>query len=250
MATGTVMKPTPLLLAALCLPLAACGKPAADTNAERTIRAKLEKAYAGQNLSVSSVQETPAAGLYEVVLGGRQIVYTDAKADYLLVGEMIDIANKTNLTEARSEELNKIDFAALPLDKAIKEVRGKGELKVAVFSDPDCPFCRKLEAEFAKTDNLTIYTFLMPISSLHPQAAAKSVRIWCQPDRTAAWLKWMREGQMPPAVAECTNPVADTTALGEQLGFNGTPTLVFPNGRTQAGFMPLPQLMETVRENQ
>lgn len=245
------MKPNALLLALLCLPLAACGKPAdKSAAAEAAIRSKLEKNYADQDMKVTGVRETPFKGVYEVVFGGSKIAYTDAKADYMIIGDLIDINNKKSLTDERAAELSKIDFNDLPFEMAIKEVRGNGELKVAVFSDPDCPFCKRLEREFAQTDNLTIYTFLMPIDSLHPQAAAKSVQLWCQSDRTAAWLQWMREGKAPPMVAECDNPVKDTVALGEQFGFNGTPTLIYPNGRTQAGYSPMPHLMEAIKNNQ
>ena len=146
--------------------------------------------------------------------------------------------------------MNKIDFSTLPLDMAIKEVRGNGKLKVAVFSDPDCPFCKRLEHEFAKMTDITIYNFMMPIASLHPDAQRKAELIWCQPDRTAAWTQWMRQGKTPPAAPACDNPVAETVSLGEQLGFNGTPTLIFPNGRSQSGYSPLPQLQEQIEANQ
>lgn len=222
----------------------------AAANAESAIKAKLEKTYAEQKLKVQSVRTTPVGGIYEVVVSGNQIIYTDAKADYILQGNLLDINKRIDLTEERMAELNTVEFDSLPLDKAIKEVRGNGKLKVAVFSDPDCPFCKRLEHEFAKMTDITIYSFMMPIASLHPDAARKAGQIWCQKDRTAAWTAWMREGKMPPQVAECENPVEETTSLGEQLGFHGTPALVFPNGRTQSGYSPLQQLQKTIEENQ
>lgn len=221
-----------------------------DKDLAASIKTKLEEAYAGQNLKVQSVQNTPIGGLYEVVVSGKQIIYTDADADYLIQGSLLDVKNRKDLTEERVAELNVVDFDSLPLDKAIKEVRGNGKLKVAVFSDPDCPFCRRLESEFAKMSDITIYNFMMPIASLHPDAVRKAEQIWCQPNPTAAWNTWMREGKLPPQVATCDNPVAETTSLGEQLGFNGTPSLVFPNGRSQSGYSPLPQLLQIIAGNQ
>ncbi|WP_373796952.1 DsbC family protein [Neisseria dentiae] len=256
----------PLLHALLLVSLAACGQTPvkngqagtepqkaqaeAKTGAEAAIKAKLEKTYAEQKLSVQSVRPTPIGGIYEVVVSGNQIIYTDAKADYILQGNLLDINKRVDLTEERMAELSTVEFDSLPLDKAIKEVRGNGKLKVAVFSDPDCPFCKRLEHEFAKMTDITIYNFMMPIASLHPDAARKAEQIWCQKNRTAAWTAWMREGKMPPQVADCENPVAETTSLGEQLGFHGTPALVFPNGRTQSGYSPLPQLQKTIESNQ
>ena len=147
-------------------------------------------------------------------------------------------------------DLNRIDFAALPLDKAIKEVRGNGKRQVAVFSDPDCPYCKRLEVEFAQMTDITIYNFMMPIPSLHPRAQNKAEQIWCQPDRTAAWTAWMREGKNPPPVAACANPVAETMALGQQHGFNGTPTMVMPNGKVISGYLRQPELTQALDENQ
>ncbi|WP_118811720.1 DsbC family protein [Neisseria bergeri] len=249
------------------LPLLACGQtPVSNANAEpavkaesaapvqgkvgETLKARLEKIYESQDLKVISVSETPVRGIYEVVISGRQIIYTDANADYLFSGELLDINNRKNLTEQRMADLNKIDFASLPLDKAIKEVRGNGKLKVAVFSDPDCPFCKRLEHEFEKMTDVTVYSFMMPIAGLHPDAARKAQILWCQPDRAKAWTEWMRKGKFPAGGGICDNPVAETTSLGEQFGFNGTPTLVFPNGRTQSGYSPMPQLEEIIRKNQ
>lgn len=240
------------------LPLAACGQMPSDAktsepapqNAASEIKTNLEKAYASQKLKVQSVNNTPINGLYEVVVSGNQIIYTDGKAKYILQGSLLDVEARRDLTEERLAVLNAVDFSSLPLDKAIKEVRGNGKLKVAVFSDPDCPFCKRLEHEFAKMTDVTIYSFMMPLASLHPDAARKAEQIWCQPDRTAAWTAWMREGKMPPQVKVCDNPVAETTSLGEQLGFHGTPAIVFPNGKSQNGYSPMPQLEKAIKENQ
>ena len=228
---------------------AASAKPAGG-NVVETVKAKLEKTYAGQNLKVVSVSETPLKGIYEVIVTGKQVIYTDASGDYMLVGDLIDINKRQSITEERIAELNKIDFSTLPLDKAIKEVRGNGKLKVAVFSDPDCPYCKRLEHEFEKMTDITIYNFMMPIPSLHPDAARKAEILWCQPNPTQAWTDWMRKGQFPSGKANCENPVAETTSLGEQFGFNGTPTLVFPNGRSQSGYSPMPHLKKIIEDNQ
>lgn len=255
------------LLPLALLPLVACGQTpvshgktasapaavqtkAAAQNVTDALKAKLEQTYAAQDLKVVSVAETPIAGIYEVVVSGKQIIYTDAKGDYMLVGDLINVNTRQSLTDERAAELNKVDFDSLPLDKAIKEVRGNGKLKVVVFSDPDCPYCKRLEHEFAKMTDVTIYNFMMPIASLHADAARKSAVIWCQPNPTKAWTEWMREGKFPASAKECDHPTAETTSLGEQLGFTGTPTLVFPNGRSQSGYSPMPQLKEIIEKNQ
>ena len=184
-----------------------------DASVEQTIRGKLEKAYAEQQIKVLSVHPTPLDNLYEVVLSGKTVIYTDAKGDYMIVGDFIDIKNRKSLTDERTAQLSAVEYDSLPFDMAIKEVRGNGKLQVAVFSDPDCPYCKRLEHEFAKMTDITIYNFMMPLTGLHPDGARKAQQIWCQPDRTAAWTKWMREGKMPPQVPVCDNPVNETLSM-------------------------------------
>ncbi|WP_225747637.1 DsbC family protein [Eikenella sp. Marseille-P7795] len=251
------------IMLALLLPLAACNaqpaaqgasQPAAASapagSPEAAIRSKLTQTYGNQGIEVLSVSPAPVSGLYEVFLNDNQLVYMTADGGYMFTGDLIDVNKRSNLSEARRDELNRIDYVALPFDSAIKEVRGNGKLQVAVFSDPDCPFCRRLEKEFEQMTDITIYNFLMPIPDLHPAAEAKAIRIWCSPDRTAAWTGWMRKGTVPPESAGCDNPVRDTMALGNHFGFNGTPTIVFPNGKIVAGYMPKEALQEALEANQ
>ena len=211
---------------------------------------RMRKAFNDSEITIQKINYTPIQGLYEAVVAGNKIVYTDENGQYMLVGNMLDIDNKVSLTEKRMNELSKIDFSQLPLDKAIKVTRGDGKRVLAVFSDPDCPYCKRMEGELAKLENVTIYTFLMPIPSLHPDAQKKAVQIWCQPKPAEAWNNWMRKGKMPPAVKECTNPIADIMELGNKLGIDGTPTLAFPNGKTIPGGMPKEALEAELDKNQ
>ena len=122
-----------------------------------------------------------------------------------------------NLTEERLRKLNRVDVGALPLDMAIKKVKGNGARKMYVFSDADCPFCAKLEQELKNVDNVTIYTFLFPIDQLHPDAARKSRMIWCAPDRVKAWDAFYESGALPDNAGDCDNPIAKTVELGAAL---------------------------------
>lgn len=190
---------------------------------------------------VEKVSKTPYSGLYEVFMD-KQLFYTDEKANYIFLGDIIDAKTNQNITNQRLSKLNAIPFESLPLDLAIKTVRGNGKRKVAVFSDPDCPFCKRLEKELANVTDVTIYTFLLPIASLHPGAAEKSKAIWCSPDRVKAWDDLMLRGIAPTAQTTCENPVDELVALGEKHRINGTPTLIFPDGTVVPGAIPLAQL--------
>jgi thiol:disulfide interchange protein DsbC len=113
-----------------------------------------------------------------------------------------------------------------------------------VFSDADCPFCAKLEQELKSVDNVTIYTYLFPIDSLHPDAARKSRIIWCAEDRLKAWDAYYETGALPANAGDCDNPVAKTVELGGKYRVNATPTLVFADGTVVPGALPA-QRIET-----
>src|SRR4030095_3402828 len=128
-----------------------------------------------------------------------------------------------NLTEARQRKLNRVDLATLPLNLAMKKVKGTGERTLVVFSDADCPFCHKLESELKTVDNVTIYTFLFPIDQLHPDAARKSKMIWCAPDKVKAWDAFFASGKLPENNGDCDTPLAATHDIGVKLKVNATP---------------------------
>jgi thiol:disulfide interchange protein DsbC len=234
------MKFTSLALAATLMVAAT-----AQAN-EAVIRKALTQQFPGAN--IASVQQTPYSGLFEVYLDG-QIIYVDAKAQYVFAGDVIDLKNRTNLTQARLNRLQAVKWDTLPLNNALKTVKGKGERKLVVFSDVDCPYCRKFEAELAKVDNITVYTFLYPVEGLHPKAVQTSKQIWCAPDRNKAWDDYITRGSVPNNDGKCANPVEATIALGSKLKVNGTPTLVFANGVRVPGLVPAAQLERLLAAN-
>jgi thiol:disulfide interchange protein DsbC len=191
--------------------------------------------------TVSNVARSPYFGLYEAEFDDRMI-YTDAKVSYVLVGAIFDADTKQNLTEARLRQINRVAWDQLPLDLAIKKVKGNGARKLAIFSDADCPFCKRLESEMKTLDNVTIYTFLFPIDQLHPDAARKSKLIWCAPDRVKAWDEWFASGKLPNNKGDCATPIAQTAQLGQKYRVNATPTLVFADGTMVPGALPLDRL--------
>jgi thiol:disulfide interchange protein DsbC len=218
---------------------------AAQAN-EAVIRKALTQQFPGA--TISSIKQTPYSGLFEVYLDG-QLVYIDAKARYVFSGDVIDLKNRANLTQARLNQLQAIKWDSLPLGNALKTVKGNGARKLVVFSDVDCPYCRKFEAELAKVDNITVYTFLYPIEGLHPKAVQTSKQIWCAPDRNKAWDDYITRGSVPNNDGKCANPVDATIALGNKLKVGGTPTLFFANGQRVPGMVPAAQLERLLAAN-
>ncbi len=199
------------------------------------------------DLPVQQVRKAPAAGWYEV-LSGDKLFYVDEKVDYVFVGSIIDARSKRNLTEERYLDLRRVKFDALPFDDAIKIVRGDGSRKVAVFEDPDCPFCKQVEANLAQLNNHTLYVFLYPIEQLHADAINKSKKVWCAKDRVKAWLDLMLKNQVPQNKGDCANPIARNIALAAQLRINGTPAVIFEDGRMVPGAIPKEQIEKLMTE--
>jgi thiol:disulfide interchange protein DsbC len=203
------------------------------------VKKLLEERFPGGQ--IRHIAKTPYAGLYEAMLED-QMVYTDAKVTYVFVGSIYDAKSKTNLTEEQTRKLTRVAFGELPLDLAIKKVKGNGARKLAVFSDADCPFCARLEETLKGVDNVTIYTFLYPIDQLHPDAARKSRMIWCAEDKVKAWDEFFAAGKLPSNAGDCPNPVAATQALGQKMRVSATPTLVFADGTIIPGAIPAANL--------
>lgn len=137
-------------------------------------------------------------------------------------------------TEAMIPRLGSIDFAALPLQDAIVSRRGPGTRRLAVFADPDCVYCKQLEGVLQGRDDITVYTFLLPI--LGPASLDKARAVWCSADRDVAWRAWMQAGTRPATPAGCDTSALDRNlALARSHGIRGTPALVFPDGARITG---------------
>ena len=200
---------------------------------EASVRRGVEARFEG--VKVESVTRTPYAGLYEIVVGDS-IFYTDEKVSFFFRGDLIDARSQKNLTEERQQKLSAIKFEDLPLELAIKQVRGNGKRVVAIFSDPFCPYCRSLDRALLREDDITIYTFLYPI--LRPESPDKARTIWCAPDRAKAYYDFMLNGREPASAAGCNAPVEKWLALGQKVGVRATPTSFAINGQRIMGARP------------
>lgn len=190
--------------------------------------------------AVESVRATAYGGLYEVVLKNGQLVYTDAKNSFIIDGSIIDTASRRDVTQQRMNELSAIDFSKLPLDQAVKVVKGKGTRVIATFEDPNCGYCKRLGKELAEMDDITIYTFLYPI--LSEDSRTKSENIWCAKDRAKAWSDWLVGGKVPAEASCDTATIARNVELGQSLRINGTPTIFLADGSRIGGYVARAEL--------
>jgi thiol:disulfide interchange protein DsbC len=213
------MAATLSLLALLALPVHA---------QEATIRKNLSERL--PNLpKIDEVRATSMPGLFEVRINQSDLFYSDAKGDHILLqGELYDTLKRVNLTEARINQLTALDFKQLPLKDAFTTVRGNGQRKIAVFSDPNCGFCKRLERDLAKLDNVTVYTFL--VGMLGADSQTKSRHIWCAKDKAAAYTDWMLNNKTPPAANCDAEAVERNMAFAAKYRITGTPTSFLADG--------------------
>jgi thiol:disulfide interchange protein DsbC len=225
------------VLCSACLSGPATAQTPADP-AVQAIRIKL-----GQRLSglpkIDEISASGMPGLYEVRLG-TDLFYTDAQSNYLIRGELIDTRSQRNLTRERIEQLTAIEFDKLPLQDAIVWKVGNGKRRIAVFADPNCPYCKKLELELQGLKDVSVYTFLYPI--LAADSSAKSEAIWCTKDATTAWRDWMLKGSAPQVAPTCTNPIERNLKLGRTHRIQGVPAVFFEDGTRSPGLLSAVQI--------
>ena len=198
----------------------------AQAQADQQIKTEIQKKL-GTNAKVRSVTPAPVSGLYEVLVG-NDIFYTDASAKYLIQGEIIELASGKNITEQRQADLNRIKWTDLNQANAFKTVRGNGIRQLAIFSDPNCGYCKRLEKSLQQLDNVTIYTYLIPI--LSADSIQKAKQIWCSTDPNKTYMDWMINGVAPSGKTDCSNPLDKNLTYAKTYGITGTPTLFFTDG--------------------
>jgi thiol:disulfide interchange protein DsbC len=224
----------------LALGLLAIAAAAAQAQNMALIRKNLAE-RAPQFPPPDEVTKTPIPGLYEMRVG-NQIIYVDENADKLREGDLIDTSARTNLTQARVDKLNQVDFSSLQLKDAIVWKNGNGKRRIAVFADPNCGYCRQFEKTLQEVKDITVYTFVIPI--LGGDSPEKAKAIWCAKDNTTAWRSWMLDGKAPPRVmGACdASAIERNLALSRKVRVTGTPAIVFEDGSRTPGALPGPQL--------
>lgn len=199
--------------------------------------------------AIESVEKAAFGNLYEVVArgpGGIQILYVDSDAGVVLSGQAFDARSGRNLTEERTRKLGAIKWASLPFGDSITIVRGNGRRKLAVFSDPNCPYCKRFEKDLARLDDSTVHIFLYPV--IKPESVVQTKAVWCSPDRAKAWRELMLHEVQPSAKPDCPTPVEKLVALGHRLGANSTPTWFTETGERYSGALAFDDVRKLLDE--
>jgi len=218
--------------------LGARAQGAEETRLRQAMQAKFPQ------MTVESITRTPFGGLFEVVLSG-EVVYTDAKAEFLMGGTLYDTRTMPprNITQDTQQ---KITAKALTTshDNAIKMVRGNGKRVLYTFEDPNCGYCRQLYKELGKMTDVTVYTFLLPV--LSPDSADKSRAIWCAKDRAKAWDQMMVKGTLSESSKPCDAPLEKNAQVAKRLNITGTPAIYLASGQQLGGYVPAQQIEQAL----
>lgn len=212
--------------------LASAGAMAADMVSPEqaaTIRA------AFPSTKIDSIRLSEVPGLLEVGMGNK-VAYVSPGLPYLVVGHIYDTRTGKDLTADRLAEFQpKVSWDRLPLADAIQ--RGEGKKQIAILTDPDCPYCRKLEGELSKLEDVKVHIFMNPVPSLHPKAYAKTKAVWCSPDRLKAWDRAIAGEEVNSE--DCDASAVDRNMkLAADLGFRGTPVIIREDGQVIKGMKP------------
>jgi thiol:disulfide interchange protein DsbC len=232
------------LLAATALLAAACVVLADEAAVRRMVEDKLRGS--GQ---LESVQKMPFADLYEVVVrtpDGPEIYYVDSGATVIIAGKVFDAKTGRNLTEERQRKLGAIKWESLPLQWAITTVRGSGRRKIAILSDPNCPYCKRFEEDLAKLDDITVH--ILPYAIIRPESVRQAKAVWCSKDRAKAWNELMFRRIEPRAAPDCDTPVEKLVEWGRRIGASATPTWFLESGERFSGALPLDETRRLLDE--
>ena len=223
------------LIAGLCL----LGFSSAALADEAAVRRMVQEKLRGGG-QIESVQKAPFADLYEVVVrapDGLAVYYVDSKATVIIAGQAIDAKSGRNLTEERRRALSKVKWESLPFQWAITSKRGTGRRKIAILSDPNCPYCKRMEEDLQKLDDITVHIF--PYAVISSQSVRQAKSVWCSKDRVKAWNDLMFRRIEPQAAPDCDTPVEKLVEFGRKLGANSTPTWFLETGERYSGALPL-----------
>lgn len=189
---------------------------------------------------VNEVAKSHIPGLFEIRVNDSEIIYTDATGDTLIQGAMIDTKSKSNLTQERVNKMLKINFDDLPIKDALTIVKGNGKRVMAIFEDPNCGYCKKIEKDLEKIENVTIHIFLYPV--LGADSMEKSKNIWCAKNKEETWDNWMIKNQTPAVLTCDTSAITRNIEFGKKHKVSGTPTIFFKDGSRVPGAIDLAKI--------
>jgi thiol:disulfide interchange protein DsbC len=200
-------------------------------------------------ISPEDIFESPLPGWY-TIRKGAIVAYISADGRYLLQGDVIDLQDSINLSEQSRNDARVKMMAAVPNESLIVFSPDKVEHSVAVFTDIDCTFCRRLHAQIDQymVQGIEIRYFLYPRNGPTSASWAKAENVWCADDRNEALTLAKLDKEYP--TRSCDSSMVSTHfAIGQDVGLRGTPAIVLQDGTMFSGYMPAEQLKQAIVAN-
>jgi thiol:disulfide interchange protein DsbC len=194
------------------------------------------------------LRATPVPGLWELTRG-TDIAYITADGKYAFTGDLVELGNNKNLTEVHRRDLRLKAIAAFPESEMLVFGPHDPKYTVTVFTDVDCPYCRKLHSQIAEYNHMGIRVryLLYPRTGPNTPSWTKAEQVWCSPDRNEA-LTRAKLGEELKTKTCTNNPVARSYALGQDFALEGTPAIIMPNGEMLPGYLPPDALMQRLKD--
>jgi thiol:disulfide interchange protein DsbC len=194
------------------------------------------------------LRASPVPGVYELERGA-DIAYVTADGKYAFTGDLYELASNNNLTEQHRRELRVKRIAAVPETEMLIFGPKAPKYTVTVFTDVDCPYCRKLHSQIAEYNRLGVRVryLLYPRNGPNTVSWTKAEQVWCSADRNDA-LTRAKLGQELKTKACANNPVARSYALGEDFALQGTPAIIMPDGELLPGYVPPEVLVQHLKD--
>ncbi len=216
-------------------------------HAADTVRQDIEQGLAKlvPDMQIDSIRPTPIEGLYQVVLG-PDIIYMTRDGKYVLKGDLLDIAQRRNLTEDVRAETRVQLLESIKLEELIEFRADDVEDAIYVFTDIDCGYCRKLHQDVPELNarGVSVRYLAYPRAGVDSETAREMASVWCAEDKQEAMTR-AKNRERVEAIT-CDNPVARQHALGKKIGVRGTPAIYLQNGKAIPGYMPPDRLIEAM----
>lgn len=201
---------------------------------------------------VSAPERSPVSGLFQTSIDGVS-GYVSADGRYFIVGDMLDLASRRNVTKEKRKERRRALLKKVAPGEAIEFGAVKAKYTVLVFTDVDCPYCRRFHEGIGELEARAIAVRYLAF----PRAGDESVEddgggsVWCAGDRRDALTRATRGEEVKVQEGRaCSDAViAKHYALGQQLVIPGTPMLVLSDGTSLVGYISPDKLLAALKDH-
>ena len=209
--------------------------------------------------TAKSVKQSPSKGLFEVLAekdSKQGIIFIDYGKKHLLQGMIVSLdtlqpvsAHAQGLPQPKP--ITSVDITKIPVAHAMIMGNPKGSKKLYVFTDPDCPYCKKGHLELKKlvaiAPDVAIHVMLYPLA-MHPAAYDKS-RTILETKSLELMDKAFDGKDVPKPTKDSSKKAIDEIiAFANANGISGTPTMVMPDGKVEVGMRDAETLKKMLDE--